>query len=178
MDGRLTGSGLGSIDPQSHSQVNPMASHSTACTRSRRRTGGLHRRPKLLPLRTSSSEESSRRPMPGPTLLMSPSAAGLQVSARRPRPLDGGLGAGRPRTTRWRRAPYRGEGGGVAVVGDCRHGGGRLLIPEPKAKEDAPVSANTRASASPSRTAPACEARPWGAPPMVTSGAARRFQPQ
>ena len=57
---------------------------------------------------------------------MNPSAAGLQVPARWPRLLVGesadGLTSGRPRARRRRRAPARGEGGGVAGVRDGRCG--------------------------------------------------------
>jgi hypothetical protein len=44
------------------------------------------------------------------------------AGARRPRPLDVGLGS-RPMVTRTRQAPERGEGRGVAGVGDGRLGG-------------------------------------------------------
>jgi hypothetical protein len=89
----------------------------TTRTRSRRRSGGLHRRLEQLPPRASSLEKSSRRPAQDATPFASPSAFGHQVPTRRRRPIDGGLGSGRPKATRRRRAPERGEEGGVAGDG-------------------------------------------------------------
>jgi hypothetical protein len=87
MDERLTGSGLGSIDPQSHSprQRHGQPQHRThQDSRSRHRTGGLHRRPEKLPPRASSVEESSRIREPDATPsarpFASPRAAGLSWS--------------------------------------------------------------------------------------------------
>jgi hypothetical protein len=59
----------------------------------------------------------------GVALSASPNAVGLQVSAaRRPRPLDGGLGSGRPMATRPRQAPERGEGAGWRASGTAAGG--------------------------------------------------------
>jgi hypothetical protein len=91
------------------------------------------------------------------------------VPARHPQPLNGGLGSGKPNATRRQWALERGEKGGDASVGhggvvgirDGSLGGAttsakvaleNLLTPEPEAKEDAPVGAETKASASPSHT--------------------------
>jgi hypothetical protein len=122
------------------------------------RIGCLHLRPEVLPPRKPSSEESLGRRVPGAALFArlfgSSSAAGFHVPERRPRLLDGeadaGLDRGRPRAASRRRTTARGEGG-VAGVGD----GGRIgaaastdAAPEPKTKEEAPVGAETKASAS------------------------------
>jgi hypothetical protein len=124
--------------------------------------GCLHLRPEVLLPRMPSSEESPGKRVPGAApsarLFESSSAAGLHVSERRPRLLDGeadaGLDRGRTRAARRRRTSARGEGG-ASRVGD----GGRIratastvAVPEPKTKEEAPVAAETKASASSART--------------------------
>jgi hypothetical protein len=93
------------------------------------RIGGHHWRPKLLPWRTSSSEESPGRG-PRRDAVHEPEHGGVQVPARRPRPHDGGLCSGTPRARTRRRAPVRGYGGRVAGVESegsirCRNEGER-----------------------------------------------------
>jgi hypothetical protein len=89
---------IGSIPNPLSLSVNAMPSSATSTTSYCRRTGSLHRRPELPP-QASSSEEWLGRWVPGVAPSASPSAARLQAPARRPRPLDGGLGSGRSRAS-------------------------------------------------------------------------------